>query len=104
VTAAQLLLYSFSFCRLLLRSSSDGSTTSSLLFFILQAAAALEQLESYPHEPEVHAYLLDRLTRVAGLEALYELHYLAITLGKVGLYGRVWYITVVACWVWVLLG
>jgi hypothetical protein len=51
----------------------------------LQAAAALEQLESYPHEPEVHAYLLDRLTRVAGLEALYELHYLAITLGKVSL-------------------
>jgi hypothetical protein len=48
-----------------------------------QAAAALEQLESYPHEPEVHAYLLDRLTRVAGLTALYELHYLAITLGKV---------------------
>jgi hypothetical protein len=54
-----------------------------LLLLLLQAAAALEDLDSYPHEPEVHAYLLDRLTRVAGLEALYELHYLAITLGKV---------------------
>lgn len=49
----------------------------------LQAASALESVESYPHEPEVHSYLLDRLTRVAGLQQLYELHYLAITLGKV---------------------
>lgn len=37
----------------------------------------------YPAEPEVHKYLLDRLTRVTDLEQLYELHYQMITLGKV---------------------
>jgi hypothetical protein len=29
---------------------------------------ALEDLDRYPAEPEVHAYLLDRLTRVADSE------------------------------------
>lgn len=48
-----------------------------------QAAEALESLDSYPAEPEVHAYLLDRLTRVTHLDQLYELHYQMITLGKV---------------------
>lgn len=37
----------------------------------------------YPAEPEVHKYLLDRLTRVTDLDQLYELHYQMITLGKV---------------------
>lgn len=50
----------------------------------VQAAESLESLDMYPAEPEVHKYLLDRLTRVTDIESLYELHYLAITLGKVG--------------------
>lgn len=48
-----------------------------------QATEALEALEVYPAEPEVHRYLLDRLTRVTDLDTLYELHYHMITLGKV---------------------
>mgnify|MGYP001807275312 CR=1 FL=1 len=42
----------------------------------------------YPAEPEVHKYLLDRLTRVTDLDQLYELHYQMITLGKVSVRGR----------------
>lgn len=52
-------------------------------FLLCQAAEALEALEVYPAEPEVHKYLLDRLTRVTDLDQLYELHYQMITLGKV---------------------
>ena len=47
-----------------------------------QAEATLEQLDSYPQEPEVHRYLHSRMMAF-DLETLYELHYLAITLGKV---------------------
>eukprot|EP00775_Hariotina_reticulata_P005834 gene5834-6075_t len=59
-----------------------GRISARLGWIPLQSPDALEDLERYPAEPEVHAYLLDRLTRVADMAQLYELHYLAITLGK----------------------
>ena len=49
----------------------------------LQSEAALEDLDQYPDEPEVHKYLHKRLMAF-DLSTLYELHYLMITLGKVG--------------------
>jgi hypothetical protein len=54
-----------------------------LLNVLLQSTDSLESVEMYPAEPEVHKYLLDRLTRVTDLDQLYELHYQMITLGKV---------------------
>lgn len=48
----------------------------------LQSEAALEDLDQYPDEPEVHKYLHKRLMAF-DLSTLYELHYLMITLGKV---------------------
>ncbi|EFJ48564.1 hypothetical protein VOLCADRAFT_90672 [Volvox carteri f. nagariensis] len=47
----------------------------------IEAEATLEQLDSYPQEPEVHKYLRSRLMHF-DLETLYELHYQSITLGK----------------------
>eukprot|EP00879_Flechtneria_rotunda_P009795 GHRR01010245.1.p1 GENE.GHRR01010245.1~~GHRR01010245.1.p1 ORF type:complete len:866 (+),score=370.37 GHRR01010245.1:246-2600(+) len=60
-----------------------GRICARLGWIPMQAAESLESMEIYPAEPEVHQYLLDRLTRVTDLAQLYELHYLAITLGKV---------------------
>ncbi|GFR51460.1 hypothetical protein Agub_g13869 [Astrephomene gubernaculifera] len=48
----------------------------------IEAEATLEQLDAYPQEPEVHKYLHGRLM-CFDQETLYELHYQAITLGKV---------------------
>ena len=47
----------------------------------LQSETALEDLDQYPEEPEVHKYLHKRLMAF-DLSTLYELHYLMITLGK----------------------
>lgn len=47
-----------------------------------QSEAALEHLEQYPDEPEVHKYLHSRMMSF-DQETLFELHYLMITLGKV---------------------
>ena len=47
-----------------------------------QSETALEDLDQYPDEPEVHKYLHKRLMAF-DLSTLYELHYLMITLGKV---------------------
>ncbi len=52
------------------------------VLLLAEAVQALEDLERYPDEPEVHKYLHSRLTAF-DLETLYELHYLMITLGKV---------------------
>ena len=46
-----------------------------------QSETALEDLDQYPEEPEVHKYLHKRLMAF-DLSTLYELHYLMITLGK----------------------
>jgi hypothetical protein len=48
----------------------------------LQAEQALEQLDRYPQEPEVHKYLHSRMMAF-DISTLYELHYTMITLGKV---------------------
>lgn len=47
-----------------------------------QSESALEDLDQYPQEPEVHIYLHKRLMAF-DLSTLYELHYQMITLGKV---------------------
>jgi hypothetical protein len=57
-------------------SFSTSSLSSS------QSETALEDLEQYPEEPEVHKYLHRRLMAF-DVGTLYELHYLMITLGKV---------------------
>lgn len=44
---------------------------------------SLEALNEYPAEPEVHRYLFQRLMAF-DITTLYELHYLMITIGKVG--------------------
>ncbi len=54
---------------------------------ITQSEAALEELDQYPEEPEVHRYLHKRLMAFDH-QTLYELHYLMITLGKVRGCGR----------------
>ena len=48
----------------------------------LDAQEAVEELDDYAPEPEVHMYLRSRLLGF-NLETLYELHYQMITLGKV---------------------
>lgn len=48
----------------------------------VQSEKSLEQLDRYPHEPEVHKYLHSRLMEL-DIATLYELHYLMITMGKV---------------------
>jgi hypothetical protein len=55
----------------------------------LKSETALEDLDQYPDDPEVHKYLHKRLMAF-DLSTLYELHYLMITLGKVrqGMLGR----------------
>jgi hypothetical protein len=49
----------------------------------MQSQWALEHLDYYPEEPEVHDYLCKRM-QAFDEETLYELHYCMITLGKVG--------------------
>ncbi len=58
------------------------SPTRRLGWIPLQSETALEDLDQYPEEPEVHKYLHKRLMAF-DLSTLYELHYLMITLGKV---------------------
>lgn len=48
----------------------------------MESAEAIEDLDSYAPEPEVHAYLRSRLVGF-DVGTLYELHYQMITLGKV---------------------
>lgn len=52
----------------------------------LQAVKELEDLDTMPREPEVHKYLHSRL-EAFDTDTLYELHYMMITLGKVGQVG-----------------
>jgi hypothetical protein len=49
-----------------------------------QSEVAIQDLDQYPEEPEVHRFLHKRLMAF-DVQTLYELHYLMITLGKVGL-------------------
>lgn len=48
----------------------------------LEAGHAIEDLDDYAPEPEVHAFLRSRLLNFP-IDTLYELHYQMITLGKV---------------------
>lgn len=59
-----------------------GRICSRLGWIPLDAAEAIEDLDDYAPEPEVHAYLRSRLLGF-DIETLYELHYQMITLGKV---------------------
>ncbi|KAL4855186.1 hypothetical protein ACK3TF_004177 [Chlorella vulgaris] len=59
-----------------------GRICARLGWIPLDAEQAVEDLDDYAPEPEVHAYLHSRLLGF-DVETLYELHYQMITLGKV---------------------
>ncbi|KAK9909469.1 hypothetical protein WJX75_002712 [Coccomyxa subellipsoidea] len=59
-----------------------GRICARLGWIPLDAEEALEDLDRYAPEPEVHKYLHSRLMHF-DLDTLYELHYQMITLGKV---------------------
>ncbi|KAK9835034.1 hypothetical protein WJX81_005688 [Elliptochloris bilobata] len=59
-----------------------GRICARLGWIPLDSEQALEDMDRYAPEPEVHKYLHSRLMRF-DLDVLYELHYQMITLGKV---------------------
>ncbi|KAK9786588.1 hypothetical protein WJX73_005236 [Symbiochloris irregularis] len=59
-----------------------GRISARLGWIPLDAEQALEDLDRYAPEPEVHKYLHSRMMHFP-VTTLYELHYLMITLGKV---------------------
>ncbi|KAK9864815.1 hypothetical protein WJX84_000513 [Apatococcus fuscideae] len=59
-----------------------GRICARLGWIPIEAAQALENMDEYAPEPEVHKYLHSRLTALS-ISDLYELHYQMITLGKV---------------------
>ncbi|KAK9821663.1 hypothetical protein WJX74_006085 [Apatococcus lobatus] len=59
-----------------------GRICARLGWIPIEAAQALENMDEYAPEPEVHKYLHSRLMALS-ISSLYELHYQMITLGKV---------------------
>jgi len=60
-----------------------GRVCARLGWLPLESEHALEQLDEYAPEPEVHRFLHSRLAARFEVEELHELHYQMITLGKV---------------------
>lgn len=59
-----------------------GRISARLGWIPLESSQAIEDMDDYAPEPEVHAYLRSRLLGF-DIETLYELHYQMITLGKI---------------------
>ena len=60
-----------------------GRVCARLGWLPLESEHALEQLDEYAPEPEVHRFLHSRLAARLDVEELHELHFQMITLGKV---------------------